>query len=239
MAYTITEPKNVAQGIQETGTVQLLPFGTIVRANDPIMGAGEFMYLQGVAATVVGDVVNYNSFTGATTRNVAAANSNQTLGIAMSANVASQFGWYQVSGACIVTNNATAAAGLVYVVGTGTVTSGATAGMEIQGSRLLTANSTTFTKTCTTKNGSTLLQVPSFDGLFVGLPVSGTGIAGGTLIAAGLNGAPYAIGGTPGGGGYINLSAAATADGTVTVTFTRTNYSVMSGNRYQQLGSVA
>lgn len=237
--YFLTEPKSVPQPIQSVSATQLLPFGTVVRAYDPIMGAGEFMYLQGIASTVVGDVVNYNSFTGATTRNVAAANSNQTLGIAMAALIASTFGWYQVSGACIVTNNATAAAGLVYVVGTGTVTSSATAGMEIQGSRLLTANSTTFTKTVTTRNGSTALWVPNFDGLFVGLPVSGTGIAASSVIAAGVDGGPAAQGGTPGGGGYVILNNAMTADGTVTGTFTRTNYSVMSGNRYQQLGSVA
>lgn len=237
--YFLTEPKSVPQPIQSVSATQLLPFGTIVRAYDPIMGAGEFMYLQGIASTVVGDVVNYNSFTGATTRNVAAANANQTLAIAMAALVASTFGWYQVSGACIVTNNATAAAGLVYVVGTGTVSSTAVSGMEIQGSRLLTANGTTFTKAVTTRNGGTALWVPNFDGLFVGLPVSGTGIAASSVIAAGVDGGPAAQGGTPGGGGYVNLNNAMTADGTVTGTFTRTNYSVMSGNRYQQLGSVA
>jgi len=50
--------------------VQNFPFGTIMRAFDPIHGFGEFIYLQGIAATVAGSLVNYNSVSGATTINL-------------------------------------------------------------------------------------------------------------------------------------------------------------------------
>lgn len=238
--YYITEPKNIPQPIQSTSAVQLLPYGTIVRAYEPIQGGAEFIYLNGVASLAAQDLVNYNSMTGAPTRNVATAAAGNPLAIAMAAiSSTSLWGWFQISGAGVSASSGAAAAGLAYVVGTATVTSAATAGMEVQGSKIIVATGSTFTKTCTTRNGSTVLQVPNFDGLFVGLPLSGTGIAASSTIAAGVDGSPAAQGGTPGGGGYINLNNAMTADGTVTVTFTRTNFAIINGNRYQQIGSVA
>jgi hypothetical protein len=39
--------------------------------------------------------------------------------------------------------------------------------------------------------------------------------------------------------GFINLSAAATADGTVTVTFTRTNFSLVACNRPSGQGQIS
>lgn len=229
MAYTIVEPKNVAQGIQETSATQLRPFGDIVKAQDPIMGEGEFIYLQGVASVVPGSRVSYVPHTGVTTLSDATQNSGLPNAFAMATLVASTFGWFQISGSAIAVNGGTAAVGTGKIAAAGAITSAAVTGGQILGGVILVANGTTFTKTCTTKNGQTLLQVPNFDGLFVGLPISGTGIPGGTTLAAGLNGAPYAIGATPGGGGYITMSAAATADGTVTVTFTRTNFSIFGG----------
>jgi hypothetical protein len=237
--WFITDPKSVPQPIESISTTQLMPYGSIIRAYEPIYGGGEFIYLQGAASTVNKDLVSYSSMTGVTTRHVAAANSNQTLAVAMAALVASNWGWFQCSGAAVVNGSGTQALGLVYTVGTSTVTSSATAGMEIQGSRIILASASTFTKTVTTRNGSFQLYVPNFDGLFVGLPVSGTGIAASSVIAAGVDGGPSAVGGTPGGGGFVNLNNAMTADGTVTGTFTRTNYPVINGNRYAQLGSVA
>lgn len=227
--YYMTEPKSVPQPIQSVSATQLLPFGTIVRAYDPIMGAGEFMYLQGVASVVAGSRVSYTAHTGVTVLSDATQNSGLPNAFAMAALVASTFGWFQISGAAIAVNGGTAAVGTGKVAASGAITSAAVTGGQILGGVILVANGTTFTKTCTTKNGSTLLQVPNFDGLFVGLPVSGTGIPGGTTLAAGVDGSPASLGGTPGGGGYITLSAAATADGTVTVTFTRTNFSIFGG----------
>lgn len=236
--WYISDPKSIPQPIQEVSTVQLMPLGRIVQAYEPLLGAGEFIYLPGVASTAVGNVVTYDLATsggvGSTTRYVASANAGHSLAVAMSATVASTWGWYQIGGQGIALSNATHATGVVNSVGTSTVTSSATTGMSWQGTRIIVAGNSTFTKTCTSRNGSTLLIVPDFNGLFVGLGVSGTGLTT-TTIAAGSNGGPNAQGGTPGGSGVINLAAAATADGTVTVTFTRTNFPVLSGHRYMQL----
>lgn len=85
------------QPIAETSTVQKHALGTRVRATDPVYGEGEFVYLKGVASTVVGDAVIYDQKNGTTTRTVAA--SKGPLAVSMSANVANQFGWYAVAGA--------------------------------------------------------------------------------------------------------------------------------------------
>ena len=101
MAYTITSSAIAAgaQAIADTSTTQRHPLGTIVTATDPTYGAGEFIYLLGVASTAVGSWVTYNLDNGGTA--LLAANAIGPVGIAMSANVASQYGWCQISGKAV------------------------------------------------------------------------------------------------------------------------------------------
>ena len=87
------------QAIAVTDTVQNHKLGTIVRAEDPTYGAGEFIYLKGVASTAIGSWVTYNLDDGSTA--LLAANAIGPVGVAMSANVASQYGWYQISGKAV------------------------------------------------------------------------------------------------------------------------------------------
>lgn len=224
--------------LMETDTTQNFPFGFRVRAVDPLMGFGEFIYLQGVASTVAGSVVNYNPFTGTTTLNVPAVLTNLPIAFAVAPTVASLFGWYQVAGTAIAVNNATAAAGKPYLVGTGSISSTATISQQLLNAQILTANGSTFTKTGTTRNGSTEIYFSNLDGVFVGLPISGTGIPGSTTVAAGYNNSPNGRNSSAGSATSLIASAASTADGTVTVTFTRTNFSVVSGQNYCTQGSI-
>lgn len=106
MAYRITDQLIGAQPIADTETSATAkhPLGTIVRAVDPTFGEGEFIYLMGVASTTVGAVVSYD---------VASTEKYQTklattavaksfpLAVAMSANLAGDFGWYQISGLAV------------------------------------------------------------------------------------------------------------------------------------------
>ena len=96
MAYTIANPIIGTQPIANTETVQKHPLGLIVTAIDPVYGVGEFIYLSGVASTVLGSWVTYNQDDNSTT--LLAANAIGPVGVAMSINVASQYGWYQISG---------------------------------------------------------------------------------------------------------------------------------------------
>lgn len=70
--------------------------GLIVQATDETLGSGEFVYLKGLAATVVGSWVTYNSADNTTA--LLAANAIGPVAVAMSINLAGSFGWYQISG---------------------------------------------------------------------------------------------------------------------------------------------
>jgi len=124
--------------------------GDIIKAVDPVYGVGEFIYLLGVAATVVGSLVTWGgNASGTPTYQTALAsaggNKAQSLAVAMSANVANQYGWYQISGNAVVATNGTLAAGpaAVYVSATaGQVTSTQAAGAQIENAVNVTATGT-------------------------------------------------------------------------------------------------
>lgn len=108
MAFTVSNFAG-AQPIADTSTTQKHALGTIVRGTDPTYGEGEFIYLLGVASTAVGSMVTYN----ATTYQTALSPTNATtdgspIAVAMSANVASQYGWYQITGLVPVLKTAVA-----------------------------------------------------------------------------------------------------------------------------------
>jgi len=96
MAFTSIEPYVVEQAITEISTTKQHDLGTIIRAVDSSYGVGEFIYLLGVASTAADDWVTYNADDFGTTRLVADAIG--PVAIAMGANVASSYGWYQISG---------------------------------------------------------------------------------------------------------------------------------------------
>lgn len=119
LKFKILDPIIGAQPIDETSTTQNHPLGQVVRAEEYSeydktgagvvtfsYGGGEYIYLKGVASTAKGDLVVYDQKAGTTTRTVAA--SVGRIAVAMSANVANQYGWYQISGSAIVS---TASAG--------------------------------------------------------------------------------------------------------------------------------
>lgn len=133
MAFKATDHRIGLQPIADTSTTQQHPLGTIIRAEDPTYLAGEFIYLKGVASTAVGSWVTYNMDDGTTT--LLAANAIGPVAVAMSANVASQYGWYQIHGKAV----GKALAGFldngnVYATGTaGSVDDAVVAGDRVKG----------------------------------------------------------------------------------------------------------
>jgi hypothetical protein len=92
----------IPQAIDQTSTTQLLPLGTRVRAYDvasTAYGEGEFIYLKGVASTVLGSVVTYAQDDSSTA--LLAANAIDPVAVSMSDNVASSYGWYQIFGKAV------------------------------------------------------------------------------------------------------------------------------------------
>lgn len=140
MAFICTDSFPGSQPLTTTDTVQNHPLGTIVKGVDPTYGVGEFIYLKGVASTAVGDAVVYSSAF-ATTRTVAA--SRGPVAVALSANVANQYGWYQIEGLAVVKSGTVAAEGPAQTTATdGTLDDTTTAGQYIDGAVFKSANGT-------------------------------------------------------------------------------------------------
>lgn len=131
MAYYPTTPMGAGwQKIADTSTTQNHALGTIVSAVDPTYGAGEFIYLKGVASTVVGSWVVYSADDWSTA--LITANAKGPVAVAMSANVASSYGWYQISGKAIGKSTSTVADNAdLYIGGTGVVSDEAVTGDRI------------------------------------------------------------------------------------------------------------
>ena len=91
------------QDIDATSTTQKAPLGAIVTARDidnTGYGDAEFIYGVGVASTIVGSLVLIDG-SGYTTT-LTTANAIGKCGVAMSANVASQYGWYAINGTVLI-----------------------------------------------------------------------------------------------------------------------------------------
>ena len=111
--------------------------GTILPAFDPILGGAEFIYLKGVASTVVGDLVDYDPLANTTTRSPATTGSGP-VAVAMAATVATKFGWYQIQGVAAVTAPAVAASGGdVYMSAVATVDESVVANEAILGAKFV------------------------------------------------------------------------------------------------------
>ncbi len=153
MAYIITSSNAVGnQPIATTSTVQNHATGTIVTGKDPTLGGGEFIYLKGVANTVVGNLVTYIASTGVTALSSTSGvvNGDAPLAVAMSANVANQWGWYQIAGDATIKKTAVkvdpAGTTKVYLSATsGRVMQTSVAGRAVIGARWITAVTVTST----------------------------------------------------------------------------------------------
>lgn len=97
MAWSILDPIMGAQRIDQKSSTQNHPLGRIVSAVDPTYGAGEFIYLKGVASTAVGSWVGYSPALG--TSVLAVANGNYPLAVSMTTNTTTtSYAWYQITG---------------------------------------------------------------------------------------------------------------------------------------------
>lgn len=151
MAYKITEPRiglppvTSITSVASAGLINTtgVPVGTVVRAEDPTFGQGEFIYLGGATNTVVGSLVTYNSLTGATTLTPNTANLAQPVAVAMAANTtATGLGWYQIGGSAVIKKTAAAVVPNVAIWLTSTagrVSSTIGTGKQILGARTINA----------------------------------------------------------------------------------------------------
>jgi len=200
------------------GTIQLPYPGQVVVGVDPIFGEASFILAFGVASLQIGDAVMIGAGY-ATTRQLAATRG--VVGISMSANTnTAALSWFAVRGQVPARLAASAADAPLYGSATaGSLSNAVVSTNGVTGAFAMTALAATIgTKQVSTLNGSNLLAVSNIDGLYVGGGVTGTGIPASTTIAAiGYGGLMLGVSAPP--VGFVQLSANATATGSVTGTF--------------------
>lgn len=158
MAYVITSPNLGFPPITDVGTTAKVALGTIVRAVDPTLGSGEFVYLRGSASIAAGNVCYYSdnavADTAKLTTTSGVVDGGSAICVAMAAVIANTYGWFQISGKATVLKTATkidpASTFKVYLSATaGRVMPTSVAGRQILGARFQQAATvTTTTSTC-------------------------------------------------------------------------------------------
>lgn len=198
-------------------TVQRNQLGMVVDAVDPYFGYGRFIYLKSGGSMNPGRLVIISDQTFVTADLGNTANLGHPFAVARSVySAASQFGWFQFEGVTPVQTAASVAAGVAVGIGAAGQAGTNSAGKQLLSTRVLQPSTFTLTKTGVLApfGNTTQIQVPNVDGLFYGLAVSGTGIAGSTTIT-----------GIDTSGRFFTVNNAVTAPlTTVTVTFTYTGF---------------
>jgi hypothetical protein len=135
-------PQLGLQPIADTSTTQNHPLGKVIKAKHADNGEGEFIYLKGVASTAVGSWVAFFPDDWTTALLDTDNSPKQSVAVAMSANVASQYGWYQIYGKASAVAGTVADNGDVYATSTaGTADDAVVDGYMIHCARWASADS--------------------------------------------------------------------------------------------------
>lgn len=148
MAYAFIESRIMGkQSIASGNSTAAAPVGTIVRAKDPTLGEGEFIYLQTTASVKTGAVVYWTtrSLGSVITKVVpSTANNAVPIAVAMCNGVTKQFAWFAISGTVPVLKQASLMAvdGKVFIsTTTGRIRSLSSTGRNILGMRTAASTS--------------------------------------------------------------------------------------------------
>lgn len=203
-------------------TTQRHPLGLMLNAVDPFWRGGTFMYITSSTTIVKGAICAWEE-------NMVAVACPSTalqgfpLGILMAPLITGQFGWLQLAGYAPVTATNTIAADTAFAIVAAGSAGTLAAGKQVVGARNRKASAATLAKTNTqTQNGSAkIVTSTNYDGWFLGMALSGTGIPASTVIARlDPDGRTVYTGSAVGTVGDKN----STASGGVTVTGTWTNF---------------
>lgn len=202
-------------------TTQRQALGTTVTAVDPFWGAGKFIYLKSADAVLKGSAVMWDEVYQAALL-PSTVTQGFPFGVAMAPMASGTYGWAQLEGRAVYKTNATVAADGVLAIAAAGILGATATGKQVIGIRNRIAATGTKTFTANTQSGTNVLYCPSgYDGAFLGMALSGTGIPASTLVA-GLD---------PDGKRIYTGSAIATlgdknstATGQITLTGTYTGY---------------
>jgi hypothetical protein len=204
----------------EPDSTQRHPLGMVIDAVDPYWGIGRFMYVTSTTTLGKGNLCMW------TEGYVAAAlpstaNQGFPFGVLAAPMVSGEFGWLQLVGFSPLSASASVAADVAAGIGTAGNVGANSAGKQLLGYRNRLAS--TATKVLTnvqTTNGSAVLKTSGYDGWFLGMALSGTGIPASTVVARlDSDGRTVYM-----GSAVYTVDKLATATGAVSVTGTYTGF---------------
>jgi len=196
------------------------PLGTVVTAVDNFWGTGRFIYLKSTDAVLKGSVVMWSEvYDSVLFPNT--AGTGFSYAVAMAPAASGTYFWAQIEGRVVYKTNATVAADAVVGITAAGIVGAAAAGKQLLGTRNRIAATGTKTFTALTYNGLGYVDVKSgYDGAFLGMALSGTGIPASTVVAAlSPDGKRITLGSAIG-----TCDKLATATGSITLTGTYTGY---------------
>lgn len=203
-------------------TTQRMALGLVVDAVDPYWGYGKFMYIKSNDAIIKGSLVVVGTApTYLGTLLPSTASLGVPFGVAMAPMASGTYGWIQVAGGCVYKTSATVAADAAVGIGTaGMIGAYSTLKGMVNVHNLKSATATT-TVTAQTTNGTGILTTQGYDGFFLGMALSGSGIPASTVVAKlDPDGRTIYTGSAIGTLGDKN----STATGSITLTGTYTGY---------------
>jgi hypothetical protein len=201
-------------------TTQRMPLGAVVWAVDPYWGGGSFLYVKSAAAILKGSLCMWDELFNADLLPTTALQ-GFPIGVSMNALSSGKYGWLQCCGFAIYKTNATVAADVGVAVAAAGIAGTLAAGKQLVGVRNRKSATATKTVTAGTVSGSAKLETSGYDGFFLGMALSGTGIPASTVVAAlDPNGRTIYTGSAIGTTGDKN----STATGSITLTGTYTGY---------------
>lgn len=165
-------------------TTQRMQLGTVLDAVDPYWGYGKFMYIKSNDAILKGSLVvvgTFPTFLGTLLPNTASL--GVPFGVAMAPMASGTYGWIQVVGNAVYKTNATVAADATVGIGGAGILGAYSTLKGMVGVHNLKAATATTTVTAGTTNGTGVLTTGGYDGFFVGMALSGTGIPASTVVA--------------------------------------------------------
>lgn len=218
--------------------VQELALGTIVEAsssdydttaNVANWGMAELVYVRNASVAILPGticVIDKNFSVVASAAAASEANTGKPLFIAVTnfaaGSTTTQYGWVLRRGIAPVRYSVAATAGRVFAGTAGNATPTAAAGVQIMNAQCLIAAASTFTRSVTTRAGSSKVKTASVAGMYPGQAISGTGIPASSVISAiDPSGNSIII------GSAVGTPVNATATGTVTATMTNTGFGIV------------
>lgn len=203
-------------------TTQRQPLGMEVTAVDPYWGTGVFLYLKSNDAILKGSVIMWDE-TFTSTLLPSAVTQGFAWAVAMAPAAAGTYFWAQHSGRAVYKTNATVAADGVLAVAAAGILGATATGKQVLGirNRVSATGTVSFTNTQTVNATNVITVTKGYDGAFLGMALSGTGIPASTVVA-GLDpdGKRIYTGSAIGTFGDKN----STATGLITMTGTYTGY---------------